>query len=36
LELWVLADEARPIVVHQVVEVIVENERSHAIEEISD
>jgi hypothetical protein len=35
-ELQVAADEARLIVVQQVVEAIVENERAHAIEEIGD
>ena len=35
-ELWVAADETRLIVVQQVVETIVKNERAHAIEEIGD
>ena len=35
-ELWVAADKSHLIVVQQVVEVIVENERAHTIEEISD
>jgi hypothetical protein len=35
-ELWVAADEARLIVVQQVIEAIVENECAHAIEEIGD
>ena len=35
-ELWVAADKAHLIVVQQVVQSIVKNDRAHAIEEIGD